>query len=162
MNYAKIVKCDVCNGAGFRVSLFVSGCKRDCPGCFNKEAQDPSFGKKFDDDAKQKIFAELSKDYCTGLSILGGEPMSTCSDNRKQVIAFAKEVKQKFSDKTIWAWSGYTFEELAADDATKEFLQYVDVLVDGPFVKEKHDASLAFRGSSNQRILDVAAWRRDG
>jgi len=88
--------------------------------------------------------------------------MSTCSDNRKQVIAFAKEVKQKFPGKTIWAWSGYTFEELAADDATKEFLQYVDVLVDGPFVKEKHDASLAFRGSSNQRIFNVAAWRRDG
>jgi len=153
MNIAKIVTCDVCNGEGFRVSLFVTGCKRNCKGCFNKAAQDPSYGKPFDDKAKEKIFAELKKDYCAGLSILGGEPMSVLSDNRKQVIAFAKEVKEKFPNKNIYMWSGYTLEELKVDKDTKDILKYVDVLVDGPFDYTKKDLSIPFRGSSNQRIL---------
>ena len=153
MNYAKIYRADIANGQGFRVSLFVSGCARNCKGCFNKEAQDPSFGKPFDDKAKQKIFKELEHDWCRGVSLLGGEPLSKLSDNRKTVIAFAKEVKQKFPTKDIAIWSGYTLEEIQADDTMKDILKYVDVLVDGPFVESKKDLSLPFRGSSNQRIL---------
>ena len=153
MNYAKIYKADVANYLGFRVSLFVSGCARNCKGCFNKEAQDPAFGKPFDDKAKQKIFKELEHDWCRGLSLLGGEPLSKLSDNRKTVIAFAKEVKEKFPTKDIAIWSGYTLEEIQADDTMKDILKYVDVLVDGPFIEEQKDLSVPFRGSSNQRIL---------
>ena len=153
MNYAKIYRADIANGQGFRVSLFVSGCARNCKGCFNKEAQDPAFGKPFDDKAKQKIFKELEYDWCRGLSLLGGEPLSKLSDNRKTVIAFAKEVKEKFPTKDIAIWSGYTLEEIQADDTMKDILKYIDVLVDGPFVEEQKDLSVPFRGSSNQRIL---------
>lgn len=153
MNYASIVRADIANGQGFRVSLFVSGCARNCPGCFNKEAQDSAFGKPFDDKAKQKIFKELENEWCRGLSLLGGEPLSKLSDNRKQVIAFAKEVKEKFPTKDTWIWSGYMLEEIQADDSMKDILKYVDVLVDGPFVEEQKDLSIPFRGSRNQRIL---------
>ena len=153
MNYAKIYRADIANGQGFRVSLFVSGCARNCKGCFNKEAQDPAFGKPFDDKAKQKIFKELEYDWCRGLSLLGGEPLSKLSNNRKTVIAFAKEVKEKFPNKDIAIWSGYTLEEIQADDSMKDILKYVDVLVDGPFIEEQKDLSIPFRGSSNQRIL---------
>ena len=153
MNYAKIYRADIANGQGFRVSLFVSGCARNCKGCFNKEAQDPAFGKLFDDKAKQKIFKELEYDWCRGLSLLGGEPLSKLSNNRKTVIAFAKEVKEKFPTKDIAIWSGYTLEEIQADDSMKDILKYVDVLVDGPFIEEQKDLSVPFRGSSNQRIL---------
>lgn len=160
MNYASILKADIANGEGFRVSLFVTGCKRNCKGCFNKAAQDPSYGKLFDDKAKEKIFAELKKDYCAGLSILGGEPMSVLSDNRKQVIAFAKEVKEKFPDKDIWMWSSYTIDEILSSTEMKDILQYIDILIDGPFIIEKKDLSLPFRGSSNQKIINVVKWRQ--
>lgn len=160
MNYQKIYRADAANGIGFRVSLFVSGCKRQCKGCFNQEAWDPKSGKVFDEKAKQKLFAELEHSWCRGLSILGGEPMSVLSDNRQQVIALAKEAKAKFPAKDIWLWTSYTLEELQADNSTKEVLQLVDVLVDGPFVLEKHDASLTFRGSSNQRVIDMQHWRK--
>ena len=153
MNYASIVRADIANGEGFRVSLFVTGCLRNCPGCFNKQAQDPAFGKLFDEEAKEKIFTELDNEWCKGLSLLGGEPMSRLSDNRAQVIAFCKEVKEKYPDKDIWMWSGYTMEELMSMPDTKEIFKYIDVLVDGPFVLEKKDLSIPFRGSSNQRIL---------
>lgn len=153
MNYASILRCDTANGVGFRVSLFCSGCGRKCAGCFNAKAQDPNYGKKFDDKAKGKIFAELEKDYCKGLSLLGGEPMSVLSDNRKTILALCKEVKEKFPNKDIWMWSGYTIDELLKDEVTKECLNYIDVLVDGPFVEELKDQSLAFRGSSNQRVI---------
>ncbi len=153
MNYASILRADIANGEGFRVSLFVTGCLRNCKGCFNKQAQDPSFGKYFDEEAKGKIFAELKNDWCKGLSLLGGEPMSTLSDNREQVIALCKEVKEKFPEKDIWMWSGYTMEELKADRHTADIFKYIDVLVDGPFVLEKRDLSVPFRGSTNQRIL---------
>ena len=153
MNYASIVRADIANGEGFRVSLFVTGCLRNCPGCFNKQAQDPKFGNLFDDAAKDKIFTELKNEWCKGLSLLGGEPMSKLSDNRKQVIALCKEVKEKFPDKDIWVWSGYTMEELKDDPETADLFKYIDVLVDGPFILEKKDLSIPFRGSSNQRIL---------
>lgn len=153
MNYASIIKADIANGEGFRVSLFVSGCARNCHGCFNKDAQSADFGKLFDDKAKKKIFKELQNEWCKGLSLLGGEPLSKLSDNRKTVIEFAKEVKEKFPTKDIWIWSGYTLEEIQADKSMKDILKYVDVLVDGPFIEEQKDLSIPFRGSRNQRIL---------
>ena len=153
MHYASILRADIANGEGFRVSLFVSGCARNCKGCFNPEAQDPAFGKLFDDEAKQKIFKELEHEWCKGLSFLGGEPLSKLSDNREQVIALAKEVREKFPDKDQWLWSGYILEEIQADDSMKDILKYIDVLVDGPFIEEQKDLSIPFRGSRNQRIL---------
>ena len=153
MNYASIVRADIANGEGFRVSLFVTGCSRNCPGCFNKQAQDPNFGKIFDEKAKEKIFAELDQEWCKGLSLLGGEPMSKLSNNRQQIIALCQEVKEKYPNKDIWMWSGYTMEELQSYPDTKDIFKYIDVLVDGPFVLEKKDLSIPFRGSSNQRIL---------
>lgn len=162
MNYSKIYRADAANGLGFRVSLFVSGCSRNCPGCFNKQAQDPAFGMPFDDAAREKVFSELENDWCAGLSILGGEPMSVLSDNRKQVISFAKDVKKRFPGKDIWMWSGYTMNELLADGSTSEIFQYIDVLVDGPFVVGEKDLSVPFRGSRNQRVIDIAAWRVNG
>lgn len=153
MNYASILRADIANGTGFRVSLFVSGCSRNCKGCFNKEAQDPCFGKPFDSAAKEKIFNELNEEWCKGISFLGGEPLSKLSDNRKQTISLAKEIREKFPDKDQWIWSGYTFEEIKADPEMSDILKYVDVLVDGPFIEEQKDLSIPFRGSSNQRIL---------
>ena len=153
MNYAKIYKADIANGQGFRVSLFVTGCARNCPGCFNQEAQNPDFGKPFDDKAKQKIFKELKHEWCRGVSFLGGEPLSKLSDNRKTVITLAKEIREKFPSKDQWLWSGYTLEEIQADESMKDILLYIDVLVDGPFIEEQKDLSIPFRGSRNQRIL---------
>lgn len=162
MNYANIYKADISNGKSFRVSLFCTGCARGCPGCFNKAAQDPAFGRIFDDSAKEKIFKELEHEWCKGLSLLGGEPLSKLSDNRSVIIGFCKEVKSKYSDKDIWLWSGYTFEEIAADKSMSGILKYVDVLVDGPFIESLKDLSIPFRGSSNQRILDIAEYRKSG
>lgn len=162
MNYCSIRKADIANGKGFRVSLFVSGCGRKCPGCFNAATQDPDYGRPFDDSAKEKVFAELGNEWCRGLSLLGGEPMSVLSDNRKRVIEFAAEVKARYPDKDIWMWTGYTAEELLADKAASEVFKYVDVLVDGPFLEEKKDQSIPFRGSSNQRVIDVRKWRETG
>ena len=161
-NYAKIYRADIANGQGFRVSLFVSGCARNCKGCFNKEAQDPTFGKPFDDKAKQQIFKELEHDWCRGLSLLGGEPLSKLSDNRKVIIELAKEVKEKFPDKTIFLWSGYLFDEILNNESMKDILKYIDVLIDGPFIEELKDMTLKWRGSSNQHIIDVDKWRQTG
>ena len=155
MNYTKLLKADIANGPGFRLTLWVTGCQRKCPGCFNVEAQDPNFGDEFNDDVKKRIFKELEKDTCDGLSLMGGEPLSRCSDNRKQTIKLCKECKEKFPNKNIWCWSGYTFEEIASDPSMRDILKYVDVLVDGPFVEAKKDLSTPFRGSTNQRIVDV-------
>ena len=153
MNYARIIRCDTANGKGFRVSLFVAGCGRNCCGCFNPEAQNPCYGKPFDEVAKQKIFDELEKPYCRGLSLLGGDPMSKIGDIRPTVISLCRGVRERFPDKDVWMWSGYTFQELLSDDTTKEVFDYIDYLVDGPYIEELRDLSLKFRGSSNQRII---------
>ena len=162
MNYSALRKADIANGIGFRCTLWCCGCMRKCPKCFNPEAQDPNFGKPFDKEAKEKIFKELSDPNCDGLSLLGGEPLSKCSDNRKVMISLCKEVKERFPDKTVWMWSGYLFEEIASDPSMKEILNYVDVIVDGPFIQEKKDLSTPFRGSTNQRIIKIDEWRKTG
>ena len=162
MNYAKILQCDIANGVGWRVSLFASGCDRKCKGCFNPETQDPNYGQYFDEEAKDKIFKELQKGYCQGLSLLGGEPLSYLSDNRKTIIDLCKEVKEKFPNKDIWMWSGYTFDEILNNEEMKDILKYIDYLVDGPFVESLKDTSLHWKGSANQHVLDINEYRKTG
>lgn len=155
MYYSKLITFDVCNGDGWRVTLYVSGCKRKCPGCFNPETHNPFYGKPFTDTTKELIFKELSKDSISGLTLLGGEPMSELSDNRKVVIDLCKEVKQKFPNKTIIMYTGYTVEELNCISDTKDIFKYVDCIVDGPYIEQYKDPYLKFRGSTNQRIVKI-------
>jgi len=153
MNIAKIQRMDVINGDGFRTSLFVSGCDRHCKGCFNQQAQDPKYGYDFTEEVKEKLFKELKNEHCAGLSLLGGDPMSHLSDNRKCVIALCKEVKEKFPSKNIFMWTGYTIKEILDSKEMKDIVKYVDVIIDGPFIEELKDIDLKWRGSSNQNII---------
>lgn len=158
MNYGEIKKCDIANGEGVRVSLFVSGCTHHCRGCFNPETWDFNYGRLFDDKAEEEIFSALSANYISGLSLLGGEPFEP--ENQRALLPFLRKVKAVFPTKNIWCYTGYLFEELlggskAHCECTKEMLMLIDILVDGEFHLEKKDISLAYRGSSNQRIIDV-------
>ncbi len=156
MYYSKLVTYDVCNGNGWRVSLFVSGCKRNCPGCFNPETHNPNYGQPFTDKTKELLFRELEKDTIDGLTIIGGEPLSVLSDNRKTTIELCKDVRKRFPNKTIWLYTGYTVEEIKADPTMSPVLNLVDVVVDGPFMIELKDPNLKFRGSSNQRLIQTS------
>lgn len=149
MNYAGIKKVDIANGPGVRVSLFVSGCRNHCKGCFNPETWDFSYGKLFTRETEDEIIEALRPSWIQGLSILGGEP--TEEKNAAVLIPFLKRVREKLPEKDIWLYSGYTYEMLQGE----EILTLVDVLVDGPFLLEQKDAGLAFRGSRNQRIIDL-------
>ena len=149
MNYAKIKKVDIANGPGVRVSLFVSGCRNHCKGCFNPETWDFDYGRPFTRETEDEIIEALRPSWIQGLSILGGEP--TEEENAAVLIPFLKRVRAALPDKDIWLYSGYTYEALR----DKEILTLVDVLVDGPFLLELKDAGLAFRGSRNQRIIDL-------
>lgn len=152
MNYSQILNCDVANGLGWRVSLFVSGCSIRCPGCFNQQAWDFNYGKPFGVSAQNKILELLMPDYIRGLSILGGNP--TEKENEYELIRFVERVRSYYEDrKDIWLWSGHTWEQLM--ERKSELVPLCDVLVDGPFIEEKKDLTLPFRGSSNQRIIDV-------
>lgn len=159
MNYADIKKYDIANGVGVRVSLFVSGCRHHCKGCFNSEAWDFSYGKPFTDETIEEIMSAVNKDYIRGLSLLGGEPLDP--DNRSEVLRLLQIFRARFPEKTVWCYSGYFFDtellpQIDAGDATLlQLLELVDVLVDGRFVEAQKDLDLRFRGSSNQRILDV-------
>ena len=149
MNYAEIKKVDIANGSGVRVSLFVSGCRNHCKGCFNPETWDFDYGRPFTRETEDEIIEALRPSWIQGLSILGGEP--TEEENAAVLIPFLKRVRAVLPDKDIWLYSGYTYEALR----DKEILTLVDVLVDGPFLLELKDAGLAFRGSRNQRIIDL-------
>lgn len=159
MNYADIKKADVANGLGVRVSLFVSGCTHHCKNCFNREAWDFDYGKEFTEKEEERILKELDHSYVAGLSLLGGEPLELV--NQKGLLPLLRKVKEKFPEKNIWCYSGYTFEKDILDKMCKnwketpELLSYIDVLVDGKFEEDKKDIKLRFRGSSNQRIIDV-------
>lgn len=159
MNYAALKKTDIANGTGVRVSLFVSGCRRHCKECFNSETWDFNFGEKFTDDTMIEIIDALSHDYIEGFSLLGGEPFE--KENRETVFEILKTIREKFPDKTIWCYSGFTFEELLESGAGN-ILELLDVLVDGAFVLEKKNLSLKFRGSENQRIIDVKKTLESG
>lgn len=149
MHYGAIKKTDIANGSGVRVSLFVSGCRNHCKGCFQPQTWDFEYGQPFTKDTEDEIMKALRPSWIQGFSILGGEPMEP--ENQKTLLPFIKRIRQEYSDKDIWLYSGYFYEEIK----DCELLQYVDVLVDGPFVEEMKDPSLAFRGSRNQRILNV-------
>lgn len=149
MNYAEIKKVDIANGPGVRVSLFVSGCRNHCKGCFNPETWDFDYGRPFTRATEDEIIEALRPSWIQGLSILGGEP--TEEENAAVLIPFLKRVRAALPDKDIWLYSGYTYDSLR----DKEILTLADVLVDGPFLLEQKDAGLAFRGSRNQRIIDL-------
>ena len=158
MNYADIKRVDVANGPGVRVSLFVSGCTHRCPGCFNPETWDFAFGAPFGEEQVREILALLDKPYIRGLSLLGGEPFEP--KNQEAVLALVRRVRKALPQKDIWCYTGYLYEELAAGqvgDHGRDLLEGLDVLVDGPFVEEQKDLKLRFRGSANQRIIDVPA-----
>ena len=161
MNYATIKNCDIANGPGVRVSLFVSGCSHRCPGCFNREAWDYDFGKPFTQETVDQILAMLAPAYVKGLTLLGGEPFDP--RNQPAVVELLRQVKAKYPEKSIWAFSGYLFDrdilsgKLGDWEITKEYLSYLDVLVDGPFIEAKKNLSLRFRGSENQRLIHVPA-----
>lgn len=159
MNYGNIKKNDIANGLGVRVSLFVSGCRNHCKNCFNRETWDFCYGKPFTPDTESEIFAELDKYWIEGLTVLGGEPFEP--ENQRDLLPFLKKVREKYPQKTIWLYSGYLFDEQmlkpsrVRTEYTDEILSLADVLVDGRFVEELHDITLKFRGSSNQRVIDL-------
>jgi len=170
MNYLKIYDCDLANGPGFRISLFVSGCSLHCKGCFNPETWDFKCGKRFTKKTEDKIIQLLNRPYIRGLSILGGNP--TEPKNEPALIKLCKRVRKELPDKDIWLWTGHEFEDLVhvvikdeagnvvVDNKKKddELIQLCDVVVDGPFVEEMKDPALKFRGSSNQRVIDVKRY----
>ena len=175
MNYATIKWADVANGPGVRVSLFVSGCTHHCPGCFNREAWDFAYGHPFTEETCTSLLQALSSDYITGLSLLGGEPMEP--DNQRALLPFLQKVRTLYPQKNIWCYTGYLYENdllsptgRAHCESTEELLSCIDVLVDGPFIEKLHDITLLFRGSSNQRLIDlrktesareVVLWERE-
>lgn len=159
MNYADIKHCDVANGPGVRVSLFVSGCTHHCKECFNPETWDFAYGKPFTEETVKQILDYLAPEYIKGLTLLGGEPME--KSNQEGLLPLVRAVRQKYSDKTIWCFTGYDFEKdilgymMEEWETTKELLSYFDVMVDGEFQIEHKDLGLAFKGSSNQRTIMV-------
>lgn len=165
MHYANIKNNDITNGPGIRVSLFVSGCTHHCKGCFNEIAWDFDYGKPFTEETIEEILEMLRPNYIKGLTLLGGEPFEP--QNQGAIVELLRRVKEAYPQKSIWSFSGYVFEKIVSGTLgdwaiTKEFLSYLDVLVDGPFVEEKKNLNLRFRGSENQRLLDVPASLAQG
>ncbi len=167
MNYAEIKYFDIANGPGVRTSLFVSGCTHHCEGCFNDIAWDFGYGKPFTESVWEEIYESLKPHYITGVTLLGGEPFEP--QNQKGLIGFIREYKRRFPEKTLWIYSGYTYEELTGaipsrcrTDITDEILSYTDVLVDGKFEIDKKNIMLRFRGSENQRLIDIRKTLKSG
>ena len=166
MNYATIKNCDIANGPGVRVSLFVSGCTHRCPGCFNEVAWDFAFGEPFTEQTIELILNMMAPAHIKGLTLLGGEPFEP--QNQPAIVELLRQVKARYPEKSIWAFSGYLFDKdilagrLGQWEITEEFLSYLDVLVDGPFIQAQKNLSLRFRGSENQRLIDVPASLKEG
>lgn len=166
MNYAEIKNCDIANGPGVRVSLFVSGCTHHCKGCFNEVAWDFQYGTAFTQQTADKILDMLKPGYIRGLTLLGGEPFEP--QNQRPIVELLRQVRAQLPEKSIWAFSGYLFDRdilsgrLGDWEITREYLSYLDVLVDGPFVEAQKNLSLRFRGSENQRVIDVPASLAEG
>lgn len=174
MNYAEIKKCDVANGPGVRVSLFVSGCTHHCKECFNPETWDFNYGREFTDNTEEEIIKYMEPEYIKGLTLLGGEPLEHC--NQQGLLPLLRKVKQIYPEKNIWCFTGYDFERdvtghmLGEWEETKEMLSYIDVMVDGEFMADKKDLNLVFKGSSNQRTImvqesmkcgEIVYWERE-
>lgn len=165
MHYATIKNCDIANGPGVRVSLFVSGCTHHCKGCFNEVAWDFKYGTPFTEETVQSVLDMLRPGYIKGLTLLGGEPFEP--QNQEPILQLLRRIKKEMPEKSIWAFSGYLFEKITSKtlgdwNITEEYLSYLDVLVDGPFVEEKKNLNLRFRGSENQRLIDVPASLQAG
>ena len=166
MNYATIKPVDIANGPGVRVSLFVSGCTHRCKGGFNEEAWDFQFGKPFTEEVQKQLLSSLDHDYIEGLTLLGGEPMEP--SNQESLLPFIKAVREHLPGKTIWCFTGYDFEKdilgkmMKTSAVTRELIPLFDVMVDGKFVAEKKNLSLKFRGSENQRVLNVKKSLEEG
>lgn len=166
MYYGEIKNCDIANGEGVRVSLFVSGCTNHCEHCFQPQTWAFDYGRLFTEETENQILSLLAPSYINGLTLLGGEPFEP--ENQRALLPFLRRVRAAYPKKNIWAFSGFTYEELLTEgshprcEATDEILSLLDVLVDGRFVEALKDISLRFRGSSNQRILDLNATRRTG
>lgn len=166
MNFCAIKPTDIANGRGVRVSLFVSGCSHHCPGCFNASTWDFNAGQPFMEETAEYILGLLKPDYINGLSLLGGEPFEPV--NQRALLPLIREFKKRFPEKDIWAYSGYVYDRdlvpggRAHCEVTDEILDSLAVLVDGPFIERLKDISLKFRGSSNQRLIDMPATRRTG
>lgn len=166
MNYATIKYCDIANGEGVRTSLFVSGCRRHCPNCFNAVAWDFGYGAPFTKEIRNEILESLAPGYINGLSLLGGEPFEP--ENQPGLLELSRRIKAAYPEKSIWSFTGYLFDrdilakKLGPWEVTQELLSYLDVLVDGPFVASLKNLNLRFRGSSNQRLIDVPASLKTG
>ena len=159
MHYGNIKECDIADGPGVRVSLFVSGCRHHCKGCFNPETWDFEYGELYTEETQEKILKLLAPGYIKGFTLLGGEPFEP--ENQRELVKLLKRIKEEYPGKDVWCYSGYLYDADLAEgssvytEVTEEMLSYIDVLVDGEFVEELKDVSLAFRGSSNQRIIGL-------
>lgn len=165
MNYANIKTYSIENGTGVRVSLFVSGCTHHCKDCFNEQAWDFGYGDPFTEETEDAVIEALAPDYMAGITLLGGEPMEPV--NQRGLLPLLKRIRKELPQKTVWAYTGYVYEDLleggrAHCEVTEELLSLCDILVDGPFIAEKKNISLRFRGSENQRIIDLKATREAG
>lgn len=166
MNYAGIKYCDIANGTGCRTVLFVSGCRNACKGCFQPQTWDFAYGEPFDEKVQEEVLKSLEPDYITGITLLGGEPFEP--ENQKELVPFMRKVVAQYPRKNVWAFTGYIYDkDLVAGgrrhtEDTDELLSMIDVLVDGPFCEELKDITLKFRGSSNQRVLDLRETIRTG
>ena len=159
MNYGNIKECDIADGPGVRVSLFVSGCRHHCKGCFNKETWDFHYGMPYTKETEDEIIRLLAPSYIQGLTLLGGEPFEP--ENQKELAGLLKRVRETYPDKDIWCYTGYLYDVDLPEggrvhtEVTEEMLSYIDVLVDGEFIEEEKDVTLVFRGSRNQRIIEL-------
>ena len=166
MYYGEIKNCDIANGIGVRVTLFVSGCTNRCKGCFQPQTWDFKYGKPYTKETEDYVIELLRPSYITGLTLLGGEPFEP--SNQEELAELVKRVKTELPGKTIWAFTGFTLEMLGEEGShprcefTDEMLSHIDVLVDGRFEEDKKDISLRFRGSSNQRLIDMNKTRESG
>ena len=166
MNFAEIKNYDIANGEGVRVSLFVSGCRRHCKGCFNAMTWDFGYGKPFTAETEEYLLQQLAPDYIAGLTLLGGDPFEP--ENQRALYPFVKKVRERYPQKNIWCYTGYTYEKGSLKESevqtevTRNFISLLDVLVDGRFEEELKDIRLKFRGSSNQRIIDVKQSLKSG
>ena len=166
MNYAGIKYCDIANGTGCRTVLFVSGCRNACKGCFQPQTWDFGYGEPFDEKVQKEVLDSLAPDYITGITLLGGEPFEP--ENQKELVPFMRKVIVQYPKKNVWAFTGYIYDkDLVAGgrrhtEDTDELLSMIDVLVDGPFCEELKDITLKFRGSSNQRVLNLRETIRTG
>ena len=164
MHYGEIKKTDIANGVGVRVSLFVSGCRHHCPDCFNEMTWDFDYGKEYTQQTEDEVVKLVSRPYIRGITLIGGEPME--KENQPHLLKLVKRIKKELPQKDIWCYTGFTLEELkgksrARSEYVDEFLSYIDVLVDGRFMKEKKNLSLRFRGSENQRLIDLQRTLRE-